>query len=244
MNHVSGAMKSMGIVAMLLAAMGALPGSAAAKLKLKKQAGPASTGLAGYLSRMRSSASLGGPTTMGSLWNPQNNFVSFSTDYKARNAGDLVTILLSDQFDSTSNNTIKQQRTFGTSSAVTGLLGTVGARSRLQNLLAANSAVNLNGQGQLAVNSSLKTTLSGYVVEVLPNGILVVEAARDMNINNERQTILVRGLIRPGDLAADNSVPSSALSSLEVEVKGKGIVSDGSRQPNIVIRTLLRILAF
>ena len=81
-------------------------------------------------------------------------------------------------------------------------------------------------------------------MEVLPNGMLVVEAARDMNISNERQTILVRGLVRPGDLAADNSVPSSALSNLEVEVKGKGIVSEGARQPNIVIRTLLRILAF
>lgn len=244
MNHIFDIKKLLGILTILLATIGSAPGFAIAKSKLKKQAGPASTGLAAYLSRMKSSASLGGSTTMGSLWNPQSNFVSFSADYKARNAGDLVTILLIDQFASTSNNSIKQQRTFNTNSAITGALGNLGVHNRLQNLFAANSAVNLNGQGQSAVNSSLNTTLSGSVVEVLPNGMLVVEAARDMNISNERQTILVRGLVRPGDLAADNSVPSSALSNLEVEVKGKGIVSEGARQPNIVIRTLLRILAF
>jgi len=44
-------------------------------------------------------------------------------------------------------------------------------------------------------------------MEVLPNGVLVVQAARDITVGNDRQTVLIRGLIRTGDLAPDNSLP-------------------------------------
>jgi flagellar L-ring protein precursor FlgH len=56
------------------------------------------------------------------------------------------------------------------------------------------------------------------VLEVLPSGVLVVQSARDITVGNDRQTVFVRGLVRPGDLAPDNSVPSTAISNLEVEI--------------------------
>jgi flagellar L-ring protein precursor FlgH len=50
--------------------------------------------------------------------------------------------------------------------------------------------------------------------------------------------------VRPGDIAADNSVFSTSLGSLEVELKGKGVVSDGVRPPNPIMRAILRIVGF
>ena len=57
---------------------------------------------------------------------------------------------------------------------------------------------------------------------MLPNGALVVEAAKDIQINSERQTITVRGVVRPADIDATNSVRSNRLGQLEVRVNGKG----------------------
>jgi flagellar L-ring protein precursor FlgH len=124
------------------------------------------------------------------------------------------------------------------------LVGAIGARNRLQNLFNANSAMGLDGKGQSTLSSNVSLNVAAQVMEVLPNGVLVVQAARDITVGNDRQTVLIRGLIRTGDLAPDNSVVSTAVSDLEVEIKGKGAVADASRQPNIVIRILLRIFNF
>ena len=52
------------------------------------------------------------------------------------------------------------------------------------------------------------------------------------------------GLVRPGDVAANNSVLSSPITSLELEIKGKGAVADASSRPNLLDRTLLKLLSF
>jgi flagellar L-ring protein FlgH len=196
-----------------------------------------------YLKRARD-MNLPAPSTVGSLWVRSGPLATISADYKARNPGDLIVIHLADNFTAATNGENKQTRQFSTNSAITGLIGTIGARNRLQNLFNANSATNLDGKGQSTLSSNVQLNLAAQVLEVLPNGVLVIQAARDITVGNDRQTVLVRGLVRPGDLAPDNSVPSTAVSSLEVEIKGKGAVADASRQPNIVIRTLLKILSF
>ena len=79
---------------------------------------------------------------------------------------------------------------------------------------------------------------------VLPSGVMVIEAERQLTMNNERQTILLRGLIRPGDVSPSNTVLSNAVGDLELELKGKGVLSDGTRPPNPLVRILLRIVGF
>jgi flagellar L-ring protein precursor FlgH len=56
--------------------------------------------------------------------------------------------------------------------------------------------------------------------------------------------MLVRGVLRPGDIGPNNTAPSTSLANLEIELKGKGVVSDSIRQPNPVMRLLLRIIGF
>ena len=80
------------------------------------------------------------------------------------------------------------------------------------------------------------------MVAVLPNGNLVVEAERRVSFNQQNQTIILRGVVRPGDIASDDSVVSTRVSDLELELKGKGVVTDATRQPNIFTRWLMRIL--
>lgn len=79
---------------------------------------------------------------------------------------------------------------------------------------------------------------------MLPSRALVIEAERQLTMNNEKQTIVLRGLVRQGDIAPDGSVLSNYIGNLELELKGKGVLSDGTRPPNPLVRTLLRIVGF
>ena len=184
------------------------------------------------------------PRTMGSLWFPSAPMTETAFDYKARHAGDLLIIRVVDNFSATANGTGSQQRSFNASSGISGFVGTIGASSGLQNLFSPTSAETLSGKGASTLASTLSLNFAGRVVEALPNGVLVVEAVRDLTVGNDRQTIILHGLVRPGDVASDGSVLSSSVANLEAEIRGKGLVADSIRQPNVVIRTLLKIFNF
>ncbi len=201
------------------------------------------TSTADYLTRVHGLDSEP-PRTMGSLWFPAAPMTETAGDYKARHTGDLLIIRVVDNFSATANGTGSQQRSFNASSGIGGFLGTIGAGNGLQNLFSPTSAENLSGKGSSTLASTLSLNFAGRVVETLPNGVLVVEAVRDLTVGNDRQTIILHGLVRPGDVASDGSVLSSAVANLEAEIRGKGLVADSIRQPNVVVRTLLKILNF
>jgi flagellar L-ring protein precursor FlgH len=219
----------------------ALPTGALPRFKKKPDA--AATSFDDYVSRMRAIIPAQS-STLGSLWVSSGSLSNIFVDYKARNIGDLIVVHLLDNFTAATAGENNQSRQFKTNSAITGLLGAIAARSRLQNLFAANSATNLDGKGQSTMSSNVTLNFTASVKEVLPNGFLIIEAARDITVGNDRQTVVLHGLVRPGDLGPDNSIPSTSISNLEVQIKGKGAVADASRQPNIVIRTLLKIFTF
>ena len=153
-------------------------------------------------------------------------------------------VRLADTFAANTNGENSTSRQFSTQSGVTGLVGKLGPNNSLQNLFNANSTTTLDGKGASTMSSSLQLILSGRVVEVMPNGVMVIEAVRDFTVGNDRQTVVLRGLVRPGDVAIDNSILSTSITSMELEIKGKGSVADASSRPNIVVRTLLKVLSF
>ena len=73
---------------------------------------------------------------------------------------------------------------------------------------------------------------------------MLVEAAKDLQVNSERQTITVRGIVRPADIGAGNTVRSDRLGQLEVHVNGKGVVGDAIKRPFFLYRLLLGLLPF
>ncbi|MGD0096765.1 MAG: flagellar basal body L-ring protein FlgH [Terracidiphilus sp.] len=180
--------------------------------------------------------------TMGSLWSPGASLGDFSADYKALRLNDTVTIEVSVQTNAAQSGTVDSERSFSTSSALTGVMGKSPASTNP--LLAGNSSSVLKGQGATASNTTFQTNLTGQVIAVLPNGNLVVEAERQIFMNNQHENIVVRGMIRPGDIGPGNTVASTALSNLEIEMKGKGIISDGVRPPNFLTKAVLWLLNF
>jgi flagellar L-ring protein precursor FlgH len=183
------------------------------------------------------------PRSAGSLWSPAGRMVEPSADYKAHSLNDLVTVVVSVQTTAAQSGSVDSERNFNTNSAITGMAGELSTKGT-NPLLAASSSTTLKGTGATNSSTAFSTSLSGQVIAVLPNGNLVVEAHRQIDMNNQHEEVIVRGIARPGDITPSNSVASSSLSALEIELKGKGIISDSVRPPNALTRAILWLFGF
>lgn len=203
----------------------------------------AEASLDSYLERVRAANSTG-QTTPGSIWTDSGRLSRMNTDVRAMRPHDLISVVVEENLAASTDGTVKNSRASNASSGISGLFGTLSTGNALQNLVNQNSAAGLNAQGVSATNSSLRTIFGGQVVSVLPNGILVIEAARQVEFSHQTQTIILRGLVRPEDISQQNQVLSTAISSLELEVRGKGIIDDYTHRQNALVRLLQRILIF
>ncbi|HEY1271183.1 MAG TPA: flagellar basal body L-ring protein FlgH [Terriglobales bacterium] len=215
-----------------------LPARAAGQQKSTKR-----DALADYILRISARApetALGAP---GSLWSDSGRLANMVADYKAARIGDLVTISVAQNLSASSTGNVSSNRSFSANSGITALPGQL-KTTGVANLFSPYSNQVLSGKAQATSQTSLSTTLTGRVVAVLPSGTLVVEAERQITMNNQHETVILRGLVRPGDLDAANTVNSNHVGDLEVEVKGKGVVSEGTRPPNPILKWILRIIGF
>ena len=199
--------------------------------------------LSAYLQRLQPQIPNLTPASPGSLWTDNGKFVRFFADYKAARAGDTITIVVNQSLSAQSAGSVSTSRAFSATSGISALPGQL-KTAGVASLFSPTSNQALTGKSQAATTSSLQTSFAGTVVSVLPTGVLVVEAERQMTMNNERQTILLRGLVRPGDIGPDGSISSNLIANLELELKGKGVLSDGTRPPNLLVRMILRLVGF
>jgi flagellar L-ring protein FlgH len=199
---------------------------------------------ADYVARMQQQTSAPpSDVPLGSLWSANGALTNLQADYKASRLNDVVTIVVVQRTTAQATGNVGTQRDFNTTSGISGLAGHI-STSGLTNLLTAQSSTKLKGAGSTDASTTMNTNLAGQVIAVLPNGNLVVEAQRLVTINNQKETMLVRGVLRPGDIRPDNSAFSTVLSNLEVELKGKGVVSDATRPPNPLMRAILWVIGF
>jgi len=195
-----------------------------------------------YISRMQEQSSIQENTTLGSLYTPNGAFTDMSADYKAHRLGDIVTLLVSEKTAASSTGDVNNSRAFQANSAITNMPG-VGS-SVANPLLGMTSSKTLKGQGETSTGSSVTATVSAHVIALLPNGSMIVEAERRILINSQHENLIVRGVLRPGDVGPNNSVPATALANLEIELKGKGVVSDYIGRQNPLVRGLLWLLTW
>jgi len=198
--------------------------------------------LAKYLARVQVAQQAAPPLSLGSIWVDAGGMASLSADYKAMSAGDLITIVVVQDVTSSHAGTVSTARSLSTSSGIDSVpvLGTAG----VQTLLGLHSADTLSGKSQASSATHVTTTLAGRVVAVLGSGNLVVEAERVINMSHEKQTIILRGVVRRGDIGPNNTIASNNIGDLELEIKGKGVISDGVRPMHPVLRAILRVLNF
>ena len=178
----------------------------------------------------------------GSIWCPSASLTDAAHDLRASRVDDLVTILVVERASAIAKGTTKTARASSAKSSIAALKGPLKPLGPLANLASLSGESQLSGDGATSRETVLSTTLSARVTHVLPNGALVVEGSKDVQVNSEQQVVTVRGVIRPSDLSPANVVPSDRLAHLEVRISGKGVVNDAVRRPFILYRLLLGLL--
>jgi flagellar L-ring protein precursor FlgH len=232
-----------GVLLLLIAACSLHAQVKAIKKAMEPKPSVAATSLDSYLERVRTANSNVQPTA-GSIWTDNGRLTRMNTDVRAMRPHDLISVVVEENLAASTDGTVKNSRASNANSGISGLIGTLHAGNALQNLINQNSTSALNAQGASATNSSLSTVFGGQVMAVLPNGILVIEAARQVEFSQQTQTIVLHGLVRPEDISQQNQVLSTAISSLELEVRGKGIINDYTHRQNALVRLLQQILIF
>jgi flagellar L-ring protein precursor FlgH len=232
------------LVALVL--LQAVPGYSIVKKQKPAEAAkatPPEAALKNYVERVRAQQAAE-VRTPGSIWSSEGRLVRLGTDAKAIRLHDVVSVVVSESLAASTDGQVKNSRSSNASSALTSLFGKLKASNNLQNLLGMTAASGLTAQGQSTTNSSLSTTFGAEVVDVLPNGMLVVQATRQLTFSQQTQLIKLRGLVRPEDVSSQNEVQSTAMTDLELEVTGKGIVNDSTYRQNPVVRLLEKMLVF
>jgi flagellar L-ring protein precursor FlgH len=172
-----------------------------------------------------------GTVQAGSIWNKSARLgpVPYSDD-TARRVGDLLTIVISERsvIDNETNRTLekKDERSANVTGNV-GLLRSIndatGKIFTIPNMNLKTSADSkFDGKAGFDSDRSLTDRVTVTVEDILPNGNLVVLGTRKREVDGDLQTILVSGMVRPSDIAFDNSVPSSKVSEFHIVYKNKG----------------------
>jgi flagellar L-ring protein precursor FlgH len=237
--------RNVGIAILVCLLTAACPFLAAKKAKpvVAAKATPPETALSTYIQRVREQQAAEVKST-GSIWSPEGRLVRLGTDAKAVRLHDVVSVVVTESLAASTDGQVKNARASNANSGLTSLFGALKAANALQNLVGMSAASGLTAQGQSTTNSSLATTFGAEVVDVLPNGMLVVQATRQITFSQQTQLIKLRGLVRPEDVSSQNQVQSTAMTDLELEVTGKGIVNDSTYRQNPLVRLLEKLVVF
>jgi len=192
----------------------------------------------------RGGAGSGASAAPGSTWSPDARLFDLATDLRASRVNDIVTVIVQERASAVSQGTVSSERSSSANSSINALGGIPSQVGALQNLLGLNTDRTLEGKGETTRRTVLTATMAARVVEVLPNGNLLLEGEKSVAINSEVQVIQVRGVVRPYDVGVANTISSEQIAQLELKVNGKGVVGDAIRRPNFLYRFLLGLLPF
>jgi flagellar L-ring protein precursor FlgH len=189
-----------------------------------------------YLAEAR--ASVVAPTSPDSLW-----MAGLTSDLRARRVNDLVTIRVIENvsglgaadsnLDKRSNATVGVGHLFGLESHLPNSINP-------QNLASVATNTNFEGGGSTSRTGSLTAVLTARVAEVLPNGDLLVQGVREIDINGDRQMLVLTGVVRTADINAANVIPSTAIGQMRIRYFGRGLMQD-NLSPGWLIKILNKI---
>lgn len=187
-------------------------------------------------------------TTQNSLWRSGSR--AFFKDQRANQVGDILTVHVAITDRARLNNqTVRSRanvenfglpRFFGLESQFGNLLpNAVDPNS----LVRANSDGSSDGRGTIDRREEITTDIAAVVLQVLPNGNLVIEGKQEVRVNYEVRELIVAGVVRPEDIEAGNVIQNSKIAQARISYGGRGQISE-VQQPRYGQQALEALLPF
>jgi flagellar L-ring protein precursor FlgH len=166
------------------------------------------------------------------LW--QGQLSGLFGDQRAKYVGDIVTVKIVEVSQASESATTDTKRKSQTVAGLANFFGIenhgTGPFGNSASLISSNTPNNdFSGSGATTRTGSLSATITARVMDVLPNGNLAVEGKREIYVNNEKKEILLQGVVRPRDIAFDNSILSTQIADAKVIYTGIGVVAEKQR---------------
>ncbi|MBN1903842.1 MAG: flagellar basal body L-ring protein FlgH [Deltaproteobacteria bacterium] len=167
----------------------------------------------------------------------------FYQDLRAYKVGDLVTINIVETSNASKSASTQTGRNSSIDAGIQNMLGWEGKIKNLtsfgnsdarnafnsSSMLKGSLTNSFNGSGQTSRGDSMTASITAKVIDVKPNGNLLIEGIREIRVNSETQIIILSGFIRPVDISPDNTVLSSYIGEAKIEYLGTGAISDKQR---------------
>ena len=187
--------------------------------------------LASCLALLGSAAANGGS---GSLWKEDSSRSMFA-DKRARAVGDIITILVQESNSASKENSTKTSK----SSSVDAGLDTIFYSPAVSKLFTKGGEMpamkfggsqSFDGGGKINNSERITARIAVRVVDVQPNGNLIIEGRRETFVSGEKQEAILSGLVRGEDIAANNTVLSYNIADASIKFMSKGTITDNQRK--------------
>ncbi len=157
---------------------------------------------------------------------------AFFKDHRAKNIGDIVTVILDITDSATFNNKTERERDDSETTGVPFLLGLEAEFAKVlpeaivpATVMAFKDAHETKGDGTIERDETLKLTFAAVVTQILPNGSLVIVGRQEIRVNDELRELMVTGVIRPSDIDSDNTITDEKIAEMRVAYGGSGTLS-------------------
>ena len=166
-----------------------------------------------------------------SLW--QTGARAFFRDQRASRVGDILTVVVTINDQAQLQNETKRSRDNANTAGLTNFFG---YESHLHNwlpkavdpakLVGMGSDTSNDGKGSIGRQEQISLRVAATIVQVLPNGNLVLQGKQQVTVNFDLRELSITGIIRPQDIASDNTVTYDQIAEARIEYGGKGEIQD------------------
>jgi flagellar L-ring protein precursor FlgH len=160
-------------------------------------------------------------------------------DFRARRVNDLLTINVLESISGSGAADTATARNSSLDASVTAFFGMpldlnkgnlYGKGNTFSPTVSGSMKDDFTGTGTTNRTGTIVGTITARVVEVMPNGTLSIESRKDITINNEKQTLVLRGSVRPEDVSVANTVLSTKIADADIYLVGDGVLQDKQKQ--------------
>jgi len=163
-------------------------------------------------------------------------------DRRARFVGDTLTIRITENTSASKKGNNQINRTGSNTASVTGLSGLPG-KGLLGLDLGASNTSTFNGKGEAANSAVFSGSMTVTVIDVMPNGNLLVSGEKQISVGNEQEFVRVSGVVNPAFVDFSNSIDSSKVADARIEYKSSGQIADGQSM-GWLARFFLNVMPF
>ena len=170
------------------------------------------------------------PGSDGAIYSPGHS-VAYFEDPRAHRVGDVITIRLNEAFNASKTAATQTQKD---SSATIGI-PLFGGKAPINGVTSFDNTRAFKGNGTATQQNALSGSITAVVTEVLPNGNLLLNGEKSLQLNQGEEFVRVSGVVRASDIASDNSVPSDRIADARISYNGRGAI-DASNKPGWLAR--------